>query len=224
MSSLERDLRADLDEQMYFLRASMEAYDRGAHIEAKRLAVTIRVLVHDTRMSRSLLGQMGVKERLRWLFSGGGVHPANLLSTLSLTIMRLGGDGNGMSTFEYVPRQEDDMIAEGVLTDFEIWWNAPVIKDSEQQEFSRKDLVLGLANKDGGAHIDNLQRRLRALAHEGSSGWYVATSSDPIAGTDGTSELVTITPILASVRTIAGEVALTLHNQTEVIDGHLPRP
>ena len=39
--------------------------------------------------------------------------------------------------------------------DFNSCWNGIVFVDKSRNEFSRKDIVLALANKEGGAHIDN---------------------------------------------------------------------
>src|SRR4051794_38541440 len=58
------DLERLLREQVTFLRRSAEAYDAGDEAEAKRLATHVRVLVHDTESSHSLLGLLGVKEQL----------------------------------------------------------------------------------------------------------------------------------------------------------------
>jgi hypothetical protein len=55
------ELERLLKEQLQFLRTSARLYDEGEHSEAKRLAVSIRVLVHDTKKSKSLLGQLGLK-------------------------------------------------------------------------------------------------------------------------------------------------------------------
>ena len=43
-----------LKEQILFLKASASAFDEGFDGEAKRLAVTVRVLLHDTNNSISL--------------------------------------------------------------------------------------------------------------------------------------------------------------------------
>ena len=56
------ELSQHLQEQLEFLQASAGAYDQGFEGEAKRLAVSIRVLVHDTSNSNSLLGQLGQKD------------------------------------------------------------------------------------------------------------------------------------------------------------------
>ena len=55
------ELAKHLREHLGFLRASADAYDAGFDGEAKRLAVSVRVLVHDTNNSKSLLGQLGQK-------------------------------------------------------------------------------------------------------------------------------------------------------------------
>jgi hypothetical protein len=53
------DLQAHLDEQLGFLERSAAAFDQGYEDEAKRLAVTLRVLLHETTQSHSLLVQLG---------------------------------------------------------------------------------------------------------------------------------------------------------------------
>ncbi len=55
------ELEAHLKEQIAFLKASAQSYDKGFLGEAKRLAVTVRVLIHDTVASPSLLRQLDLK-------------------------------------------------------------------------------------------------------------------------------------------------------------------
>ena len=57
-------LIAALSEQTEFLRMSAAAFDEGQFAEAKRLAVAVRTLCHDTRRSHSLLGQLGILDGL----------------------------------------------------------------------------------------------------------------------------------------------------------------
>jgi hypothetical protein len=61
------ELKSLLDEQLDFLRTSADAFDRGVLSEYKRIALVLRVLLHDTSQSRSLLEQLGVKAGLRFL-------------------------------------------------------------------------------------------------------------------------------------------------------------
>ena len=51
----EEELKSHLKEQIQFLLKSAQSYDEGFTSEAKRLAVVIRVLLHDTKKSKSLL-------------------------------------------------------------------------------------------------------------------------------------------------------------------------
>lgn len=55
----QEELENHLSKQLQFLQNSSESYDNGFDSEAKRLAVTIRVLLYDTQKSHSLLGQLG---------------------------------------------------------------------------------------------------------------------------------------------------------------------
>jgi hypothetical protein len=60
------ELEQHLGEKASFLRASAQAFDAGFEAEAKRLATSIRILVHDTRNSRSLIDQLGLKDGIRF--------------------------------------------------------------------------------------------------------------------------------------------------------------
>ena len=57
------ELEELLHEQLAFLESSAAAFDAGMDGEAKRLAVALRVLLHDTKNSHSLLGPAWQKER-----------------------------------------------------------------------------------------------------------------------------------------------------------------
>ena len=58
MSGTRPDLDELLREQIGFLERSSAAYDEGYHDEAKRIAVVVRVLLHDTQSSHSLFEQL----------------------------------------------------------------------------------------------------------------------------------------------------------------------
>ena len=61
VTQTEDELRTHLQEQVRFLKTSAESFDKGDRTEAKRLAVAVRILFHDTKHSLSLLGQLGLK-------------------------------------------------------------------------------------------------------------------------------------------------------------------
>ena len=64
----EAEIAAGLLEQRQFLRSSCAAYDAGHFAEAKRIAVAVSVLVHDSdhkgARSSSILQLAGLKHRL----------------------------------------------------------------------------------------------------------------------------------------------------------------
>jgi hypothetical protein len=81
-------LRAQLKDQLAFIARSANAFDAGATEEAKRIATAVRVLVHDTKASISLLRQLSLKETA---FRDTAVpyNPANIIGSQSLVRMRL---------------------------------------------------------------------------------------------------------------------------------------
>jgi len=191
-----------LSEQIHFMKESCESYDSGMTGEAKRLAVVIRVLLHDTSKSTSLLNQLESKD-IRFFDTSVPVDRANLLSHQGLTMISSGPDGA-----VYVPRclapPRPDLSPPNQLV-FEKWWKCIVLIDKERNEFSRKDLVLNLSNKEGGAHVDpKLDSRFAKLTREHSMGWeYVTTEKQgPIEQVE-----------LVSARQIAHELLLSLEKE-----------
>lgn len=79
---------------MEFLRRSCGSYDDGFEGEACRLAVTLRVLLHNTRQSTALLTQAGMlTEMSLFADSSQPINGENLLPNPGLVIMRLPLDG-----------------------------------------------------------------------------------------------------------------------------------
>lgn len=137
----DRDLEADLSEQLQFIASSGRAFDQGDLAEAKRIALVIRVLVHDTAMSHSLLAQLGVKDSLAWADSAPVIdNDPNIVGrSPGLTAMGLGADGIAFSA-RYMDSIEQSNTTRYVS--FSDWWERPVILDSNDAEFSRKELAL----------------------------------------------------------------------------------
>lgn len=209
LMAADRDwLVARFFEQMGFLERSAKSFDDGARSEAARLATAIRVLVHDTQRSRSLLAQLGIKERLRYASLGcvsfdADVQP--LLATGPLIVMCLNGLGPGEPVFTY---DQVDAGESSTLVSFEEWWTCDDILAGEQA-YSRCDLILTLAHKVGGAHVDdNLSPKQRAL-HEQNALLVAPDASSPIP---------------SAVRTIATELGTTLRYQVELVTGGNARP
>jgi hypothetical protein len=197
------DLLRHLREQVGFLQRSGEAFDRGILAEAKRLATSIRILIHDTRTSHSLLEQLAVKEALRYMDTSlAPPGPGELrIADAGLAFFR-GTLPNGPIGYDPV---FDNRPPRPPLR-FVPWWTNAVLKDRKGGRFSRKDLVLGLSHLDGGAHVDpELEAAYAALSRSNSLGWSGQAA-------DG-SLLLAESPVLANVRQVAFELQTTIEQQ-----------
>jgi hypothetical protein len=159
------DFRAHLKKQLGFLRRSCESYDAGFHDEAIRIATTIRVLIHNTKSSTSLLKHLNATT-------------INLLSTAEEPSMQtvmyigLGMMRTGPGKAEYYPQLGDGPPI-NTLVPVSEWWTQ-VVMVLNGVRISRKDIVLAAANKDGGAHVDaKLSAEYEALARDGAVGSFV---------------------------------------------------
>ena len=160
------DLYGHLNEQIRFLQNSCRSYDEGFHGEAKRLATVIRVLVHDTPRSKSLLGQLKCKNTI-FYDTAYDYNPNNLLAHMGLVGFRIGPNGP-----EYwAPLDDGPPGRPKVWVPFDRWWNKTVFK-KDACELTRKDVILSLADQDGGAHVDpRLDDAYAALSRNNLLGW-----------------------------------------------------
>jgi hypothetical protein len=194
------DLLAQLKDQVDFLTRSAQAFDAGHSNEALQMALRIRVLLHDTQHSRSLLGQLG-KKNLKFYDTAYDYDPDNLAPQTLLTPMQIGGDRS-----YYVPRLDDlDAKLLKKKLQFWPWWNKVVIADKDKNTYTRQDLVLTLADQDGGAHVDpHLEEKYVKLSRLNSLGWkYV------VNGVERPFER----PDFPSLRQITHEVLKTLKDE-----------
>jgi hypothetical protein len=138
------DFRQHLDRQIAFLRSSAAAYDAGFRDEAYRIAVAIRVLVHNTKTSTSLLRHLGVENAP--LLSTTEPAPPNavLYDGLSLVAFQTASGAVRAGLDESPTRR---------FTAAQDWWTETIYVLNNVR-LSRKDIVLSAANQDGGAHVD----------------------------------------------------------------------
>ncbi len=185
-----------LQEQLGFLERSAEAFDAGYEAEAKRLAVTIRVLVHDTGASRSLLSQLD-RKNTKFCDSAFDVDPTSLIAHAGLAGVSVGPLG-----VKHAARLDGDDPSWFRPADFDTWWNKVVIRDREGRQLTRRDLVLAVANQDGGAHVDPaLDEDYARLSRDDTLGRY----------TGDVTRMIPLTAVeLVSIRQISHEVLKTL--------------
>src|ERR1700733_2280989 len=140
------DLKEHLKRQLDFLSRSCDAFDHGFQDEAVRIATSLRVLLHDTARSTSLLRLLGAKDRIR-LLSTVDYISENAVFADQAGFIRISGDG----TATVVPKLEMARVKN--LMAVKTWWNQ-VFYVRNQFRITRKDVILAAANKDGGAHVD----------------------------------------------------------------------
>ncbi|MFD1711409.1 hypothetical protein FVQ98_12600 [Ottowia sp. GY511] len=133
-----------LEQQLKFLQASCAAFDAGHESEALRIAVALRVLFHDTANSTSLLSHLGIKNSIN-IISTIGLKQKPQVSPNEVFYMPLKLSMEGVTPPLDLRRATNLSI--------ENWWNEVILIQNEV--FSRKDVTLTAANKDGGAHVDS---------------------------------------------------------------------
>lgn len=190
-----QDLQVHLKEQLEFIESSATSFDNGFESEIKRLAVSVRVLVHDTTKSTSLLTLLEQKH-VDFVDTSIPYDEKNIMTHSGLVQMSLGNRAS-----KPLPLLDDGPFSR--MASFELWWNGIVFVDKNRNEFSRKDVVLSLANKEGGAHVDKmLDKKYSELRKNNSLGWFDVTA-------DG-KQTPSSDQVPATMRQIAHEILKTL--------------
>jgi hypothetical protein len=193
------ELLAELAEQLNLLRRYCEAYDAGEHLMHKPISVSLRVMLNETTNQRSLLEQLGMRSTSRFLDAAGDVNPRNLLPESKLTYMVIKSD-----SISWSPKLNDSRVSRRIP--FSDWWSMPVIRIPNVRTFSRMDLVLSVANKDGGAHVDpEIPEDYFRISRANALGWvmYVDGKEVPMGN-----------PIPACIRQIGHECMETVSRLT----------
>lgn len=196
------DLRNHLFEQIQFLLRSNFLYDNGFINEAKRMSIIIRLLLHDTDRSVSLLSQMNINNML-FYDTSHDYNEYNLSPTLGLILIRTSVN----PTFaKFIPALDDREEYKNRRISFEKWWNKIVLADMSKNIFTRRDLILSIVNKDGGAHIDpKLDKPYGELTRRKTLGLkFIVNDSEIKHG---------IEPIYASIRQISHETLKSLKDE-----------
>lgn len=199
------ELKTQLKEQIGFIVSSCEFFDQGKKEEAKRIATHLRILFHDTQVSKSLLRQLRL-ESIHYLNTAEPYDPANLVCHVGLVSFKF--DNSSGRRPWVVPRGNPDKLPKKAMLKFPEWWNMKIIVAKGNKKdiaFSRRELVLHVANTDGGSHVDNtLDENYMALSRWNAIG--IVTIQNGI-------EKPIDNPILPCIRQIAHEVLSTLQTK-----------
>jgi hypothetical protein len=161
---MEPDFRAHLFRQLGFMWRSCQAYDEGHIDEAVRIATVIRTLVHDTQSSTSLLKHLGAQNILlsSTVVTHTDIQPV-FMSAMGRT---------RMTSTDTTRKANTDPSALQVQLTVPQWWSQ-VVYIYGQVQVTRRSLILGAANKDGGSHVDKkLTKEYEALMLGGIRGWF----------------------------------------------------
>jgi hypothetical protein len=150
-------LKASLTEQVDFLRASAERFDAGHQHEAKRLALTIRVLLHDTNGTKSLLEQLGLKSELGFLDTRtrrgppAGFQVSEQLGwPTGMVVLEIAI--GGPTTFR--ANRASDQDSRPAEVSFDAWCEESLLVSKDGTRWNRRRFILGAANQEGGGHVD----------------------------------------------------------------------
>jgi hypothetical protein len=194
----EPELKRLLGEQLSFLESSAESYDRGFMGEAKRLATAIRVLVHDTKQSHSLLGQLNIKNK-QFLDTAFEKKAGNKFTYggLIATVLFKGDDKpKYRALLDEIPQSFRDK-----WVNFDDWWVTSIFVN-QSDDITRKKIILIASNQDGGAHVDPA---LDVTYDKLMSGSFMAWEVHSAAGKSFIEDAAS-----AAIRQIAHEVLKTL--------------
>jgi hypothetical protein len=143
----------DLAECRRFLVASASAYDHGYAGEVTRLAVMLRVLLHDVPEGRSLLGMLRMRDRMKYSDTAVPIFPGGTLPDPGLAMAQFGPGG---AASDVPPPERLQPPGINPPAEFSAWWNNDVAEDDDGHLWSRRSLVLALADRGGSARVDPL--------------------------------------------------------------------
>lgn len=149
MARSKENILEKLKEQTRFLKSSLRAFYVGDFAESARIAAIIRVLVYESHSCKPLLKMARPNGLDLPILAQPGERPGeDVLFSFTVSV-RLGPT---------ISPAVDLDSSHYALTTIGSWWNAPVFVFSSRLgthlTYTRKQVVLILAHKEGGAHVD----------------------------------------------------------------------
>jgi len=202
ISQTKTELGKQLKDQLSLLTMLADSYDAGNNLVAKSIATSIRVLVHNTPKSHSLLDQLNLKNR-KFFDTSLSVKGYNLPNTIRVSsfcgLVCISTHAGKQFFIPYLDEIPKDTFK---FVDFNDYWNRIIFVDNKNNRFSRKEIVLALSNQDGGAHVDpEIDEKYKKLSRENSLGWMGSADGKIWNKLEG--------PELAAVRQIGHEILRT---------------
>lgn len=193
------DIQTAIRRSLRMLARSADAWDTGEDDdEVPRMALEMRKLVHDSGQSKSLCGQVGIKNMD---FLDTAMTDRKGLAWPPILRMTIGG-----------PRSFDAPLDDALqhpfrsneLVGFSEWWDDVMVNDPDPG-MTRGDIVLAVANQDGGAHDDpKLSEPYYGVSRANALGWVIVSKEGTFPGDS---------PIPALMRQIAYELLESIERQ-----------
>lgn len=204
------EIGTDLSHAIENLQGAVYSYDSGFIQSTLSIAASIRSLFHQTNQSECLIKQVCDYEnknmrRLEMISTKRITDPAAKIVLFDGSMCQMRFDFNSL---DFLPNL--DASPQRHVT-FEEWWNENVIRDirsgySNPVWFSRQQLILAHANKEGGTHFDPNKSRIHDLGSSAAAGWKYYNSSKGEVNESYANQKS------ATIRQIAYEVLVSLHN------------
>ncbi len=141
-----------LREQTDFLQTSLRGFYEGQFAESLRIATTIRILVHETGISKPLLKQARPDGLDLQILEHADEAKPGEEEVFSFAVSIRMGPGPALAPAVDLGSSHHTMISVGP------WWNRTVFtfrsQLGRQLIYTRKKILLILANTEGGSHVD----------------------------------------------------------------------
>lgn len=191
------EILAELETILMFMKTNMDLMASGKREFFKQLATNIRVVCHQTRNSHSVLNQLEIQDKIQMISSSHEYSQTNLIPHTGLLTQTVTSNG----AFYNPKRGSDDFH----LVTFNQWWDEEIILSNKNKEtWTRKSVVLHVADKEGGAHLDQgIPAEFHDVSYKNGLGWKFFKGSKS-SGTDLEN------PIPATLWQIGFEIAMSI--------------
>ncbi len=207
MNKTNNPLSTKFEDQIKLLKTLCNCYDEGKEILALSIATAIRVLVHDTKFSTSLLTYLG-KKTGHFLSTNSQTpdEPFHLGLVRRINVGVIDGVGGEAKYWPLSDERYFPSPRHSRLLPFQDWWEEQIFRN-HNHNLTRGDLVLAVANKDGGAHVDSeVETRYDQFRQSWSGGsTLVGIKSGLLRGYDNI-------PTFPAIRQIAHELLHSVHS------------
>jgi len=150
------EIRAALAEQLRLLAKRCREFDNGDWGEAADIATRIRVILNPGSKSKPSIIQSLGADKVPLLSTCPPISENALWASGGLYTQEVAKDEDSFR-YRLFPHLEDGPY--GTELPARQWWEQVVevgVEEEETYVFRRKDVISGVANKDGGAHLASL--------------------------------------------------------------------